>query len=137
VVAFLPQTRLRSGLEPSIEVLIQSDVGAVHLAPKVAIAQHLIKVVLGMADGAADNPAVVAPFAGSAIAPKEDAHQPPVPSATHDLPGFSGQTRPPSPKNLAHHWHTGGENRRFNSRTYGEGGVRGNHFDFDLLLVPD
>jgi hypothetical protein len=45
-----------------------------------------------MADGAADNPAVVAPFAGLAVAPEEDAHQPSVLAATHDLPGFSRQT---------------------------------------------
>ena len=92
-IAFLPQTRFRSGLEPPIEVFIQSDVGAVYLATEVVLAQHLINVVLGMADGAADNPAVVAPFAVFAIAAKVHAHQPAVLSATHDLFGFSGQTQ--------------------------------------------
>jgi len=57
-----------------------------------------------MADGAADNPAVVAPFAGFAFAAEEDTHQPPVPAAIHDLPGFSRQTQPPSQKI----WHTTG-----------------------------
>jgi len=79
-----------------------------------------------MADGAADGSAVVTPFAGFAVATEEDAHQPPVPPPPYDLPGFSGQTRPSLPKNLAHHWHTAAGNDRFNSMTWGEGGVRGN-----------
>ena len=57
-----------------------------------------------MPDGAADNPVVVAPLAAFAVATEEDAHQPAVPTATHDLPGFSGQTRSPSRRI----WHTVG-----------------------------
>ncbi|MGA8212985.1 MAG: hypothetical protein WB799_05285 [Candidatus Sulfotelmatobacter sp.] len=74
------------------------------MAAEVALAQHLIKVVLGMPRRAADNPAVVVPFAGLAVAPEEDAHKPSLPSPTHDLPGFSGQTCRPSRKI----WHTVG-----------------------------
>jgi hypothetical protein len=103
-VAFLPQARLRGGLEPLIEIFVERDLGILYLAAEVAITQHLIKVGLGMADGATDNPAVVAPFAGFVIAPEKDAHQPTVSSPSHDLPGFSGQTRSPSRKI----WHTVG-----------------------------
>jgi len=56
------------------------------------ITQHLIKVGLCMPHGAADNPAVVAPFAGLAVSAEKNAYQPSLPSATHDLSGFSGQT---------------------------------------------
>jgi len=103
--AFLPQTRLRSGLEPSIEIFVQGKIGAFYLAAEIMLTQHLIKVGLGMADGAADNPAVVAPFSGFVVAAEEDAHQPPVPPAPDDLSGFSGQTRLPPEKSgtpLAH-----------------------------------
>ena len=78
-----------------------------------------------MADGAADNTAVVAPFAGFAVAAEEDAHQPAVPPATHDLPGFSGQTQPPSRKI----WHTTGTptpKMTLSIHGLGGGGVRGN-----------
>jgi hypothetical protein len=77
-----------------------------------------------MADGAADNPAVVA-FAGFAFAAEEDTHQPPVPAAIHDLPGFSRQTQPPSQKSgtpLAHRRPQ--QLLRFND--LGGGGERGN-----------
>jgi hypothetical protein len=124
-VTFLPQAWFRGSLKPPIEVFIQSYVGAVNLAAEVTITQHLIKVGLGVPDGTADNPAVVAPLTGFAVATEEDAHQPAVLPATDDLPGFSGQTQI-LPQNLAHHWHTGARNRSFNSRTWGEGGVRGN-----------
>jgi hypothetical protein len=46
-----------------------------------------------MSHRAADGSVVVLPPAGRAVATEEDAHQPPVPPTTHDLPGFSGQTR--------------------------------------------
>ena len=91
-VAFLPQTRFRRGLEPAIEVFVERDLG-LYLAAKVAIPQHLIKEGLGMSDGAVNHTAVVAPFAGFVVAAEEDAHEPPVPPTTHDLSGFSGQTR--------------------------------------------
>ena len=91
-VAFLPQTRLRRSLEPPIEIFVQRDLGILYLAAEVVIVQHLIKVGLGMPGRAADGSVVVAPFAGLAVATEEDAHQPALPSATHDLPGFSGQT---------------------------------------------
>ena len=68
------------------------------------LAQHLIKVYLRMADGTVNHTAVVVPFAGFAVASEVNAHQPPVPSAPHDLPGFSGQNQPPSRKI----WHTTG-----------------------------
>jgi|SRR5271156_6725966 len=124
-VAFLPQTRFRSGLKPPIEIIVERDLGAFYVAAEIMLAQHLIKVGLGVADGAADNPAVVAAFAGFAVATEEDAHQPAVPAATHDLSGFPGQTHI-LPKNLAHHWHTGAGDDRFNSTTWGEGGLRDN-----------
>ena len=57
-----------------------------------------------MADGAENNPAVVAPLAGFVIASEESAHQPAVACASHDLPSFSGQTRVLSRKI----WHTVG-----------------------------
>lgn len=69
--AFLTQTRLRHGPEPAIQVFVQRDWCALHPATKVAITEHLLKVGLGMPDGAADNPAVVAPFADLAAAPEE------------------------------------------------------------------
>src|SRR5208337_1233996 len=103
-VAFLPQTRLRGGLEPTIEIFVERDLGTRYLAAEVAIPQHLIKVDLGVADGAADHAAVVASFAGLAVATEEDAHQPALPSPTYDLPGLSSQTRPPSRRI----WHTVG-----------------------------
>ena len=68
-VAFLPQTRFRGGLKPPIEVFVERDLGTLYLAAEVVITQHLIKVGLGMADGAADGSAVVAPFTGLAVAP--------------------------------------------------------------------
>jgi hypothetical protein len=55
------------------------------------LAQHLIKVVLGIPDWTANSAIVVAPFAGLAFAAEEDAHQPPVPPTTDDLSGFSRQ----------------------------------------------
>jgi len=124
-VAFLPQARFRGGLKPAIQVFVQCGLHTFHLAAEVALAQHLIKVGLGMSHRAADNPAVVAPLASFAVAAEKDAHQPSLPSATHDLPGFSRQTRL-LPRNLAHHWHTGAGNACFDSMTWGEGGVRDN-----------
>jgi hypothetical protein len=42
-IAFLPQTRLRGGLEPAIQVFVQRDWCALRLAAKVAITPHLIR----------------------------------------------------------------------------------------------
>jgi hypothetical protein len=123
--AALAKPRFRGGLKPRIQVFIESDVGTVHLAAEVMLAQDLIKVGLGMADRTADDTAVVAPFVGLAVAAKEDAHRPAVRSATYNLPGFSNQTRLLS-ENLAHRWHNGAGNGSFHSTTWGEGGVRGN-----------
>jgi len=97
-VTFLPQTRFRRGLKPTIKIIVEGGLGTLYLAAEVAITQHLIKVGLGMPGGAMDHAAVVAPFAGFAVATEEDAHQPAVPTAAYDLPGFSGQTRNPLPE---------------------------------------
>jgi len=56
-----------------------------------------------MTNATTDNPVVVPPLTGFAVATEEDAHQPAVPAATHDLPGFSGQTQI-----LPKIWHTTG-----------------------------
>ncbi len=92
-VTFLPQTRFRGGLEPPIEIFGQGKIGAFYLAAEIMLMQHPIKVGLGMAGGAMNHTAVVAPFSGLVVAAEEDSHQPPVPPATDDLPGFSRQTR--------------------------------------------
>jgi hypothetical protein len=73
-IASLPQTRLRGSLKPPVEIFVERDLGAQHLAAEVAITQHLIKVCLGMSDRAADGSVVVPPATGLAVAAEEDAH---------------------------------------------------------------
>jgi hypothetical protein len=63
-----------------------------YLAAEIMLTQHLIKDGLGMAGRTLNHTAVVASFAGFSVATEEDAHEPPVPPASHDLSGFSGQT---------------------------------------------
>ena len=88
------------------------------------LAQYLIKVGLGMPDRTVDHTAVVAPFAGFVVAAEVHAHQPPVPSPSHDLSRLTRQTQI-LPKNLAHHWHTGAGCDRSNSMNLGEKGTEG------------
>jgi hypothetical protein len=42
-VAFLPQTRFRRGLKPPIEIFIERDLHALHLAAEIAFAQPLLR----------------------------------------------------------------------------------------------
>jgi len=72
----------------------------------VAFPQQLGQVFLGSSSRAVDGAVVVAPFAGLAVAAEEDAHEPPVPPASHNLSHLANQ-RSSSRKSgtrLAHWW---------------------------------
>ena len=125
-VAFLPQTRLRGGLEPPIEIFVERDLGILYLAADVMLAQYLIKVGLRMLDWTADDLAV-----GSAVCGSRDRDRGKRARAIGAVPAlrfarFFWPNTTPFWKNLAHHWHTGANNDCFNSTTWGEGGVMRN-----------
>jgi hypothetical protein len=69
---------------------------------EVTLAQHLLKVCLGMTHGAVVGAVVVAPFGGLAVATEGDAHQPAVSSAPNDLSRLLAKRSPPTI------WHTAG-----------------------------
>jgi hypothetical protein len=78
-----------------------------------------------MLDGTVESAAVVAPFAGVAVAAEVDAHQPAAASSSHNCPVL--RARETSSGKV---WYTAGtltvESVSFNSMTWEEGGVREN-----------
>jgi hypothetical protein len=99
----LAEFRFRSCIQPPIEKFIQRNLGSFEPAAQVAFAQHFRQVFLGAARSAVDRAIVVAPLPGFALAAEEDADEPAVPPASHDLSRLASQRT-----SLPKIWHTAG-----------------------------
>ena len=99
----LQRTHRHSLLQPPIEKFIQRNLGSFEPAAQVAFAQHFRQVFLGAARSAVDRAIVVAPLPGFALAAEEDADEPAVPPASHDLSRLASQRT-----SLPKIWHTAG-----------------------------
>src|SRR5437879_3385029 len=106
----------------------------------VAFLQQLGQVFLGSSSRAGDGAVVVAPFAGLAVAAEEDAHEPPVPPASHNLSRLANQRSSSRksgtrlahwcrPRTLAISW-------KMASRMETTPGVAGNLFSSGLYPQP-